>query len=90
MGIPLQTPGLLYKSGVYGGYSLHGHVFLMQYQLLPQSESFYLSRSVFRYLVRFSSTTFISGSPFILVYHISVSLVHHENIHLVSTRESKV
>ena len=28
IGIPLQTPVLLYKSGVRG-YSLHGHVFLM-------------------------------------------------------------
>ena len=30
IGIPLQTPVVLYKSGVLGGgYSLHGHVFLL-------------------------------------------------------------
>ena len=30
IGIPLHTPVLLYKSGVQvGGYTLHGHVFLM-------------------------------------------------------------
>ena len=30
IGIPLQTPVLLYKSGVQWGYTLHGHVFLMK------------------------------------------------------------
>ena len=34
IGIPLQTPILLYKNGVYGWYSLHGHVFLMSVQRL--------------------------------------------------------
>ena len=29
IGIPLHTPVLLYKSGVQGGYTLHGHVFMM-------------------------------------------------------------
>ena len=29
IGIPLHTPVLLYKSGVQGGYTLHGHVFVM-------------------------------------------------------------
>ena len=28
--IPLHTPVLLYKSGVERGYSIHGHVILMQ------------------------------------------------------------
>ena len=30
IGIPLQTPDFLYKSGVQGGYTFHGHVFLMK------------------------------------------------------------
>ena len=29
IGIPMQTLVLLYKSGVLGGHSLHGNVFLM-------------------------------------------------------------
>ena len=29
IGIPLQTSVLLYKIGFQGGYTLHGHVFLM-------------------------------------------------------------
>ena len=29
IGIPLQTPVLLYKSGVKGRYTSHGHVFVM-------------------------------------------------------------
>ena len=36
IGIPLHTPVLLYKSGVWGGggYTFHGCVFLMVYQNL--------------------------------------------------------
>ena len=30
IGIPLHTPVFLYKSGVQGGYTLHGHVFVMR------------------------------------------------------------
>ena len=33
IGLPLHTPVLLYKSGVQGGYTLHGHVFLMLLRL---------------------------------------------------------
>ena len=29
LGIPLHIPVLLYKSGVQGGYTLHGHYFVM-------------------------------------------------------------
>ena len=30
IGIPMQTPVFLYKSGGLRGYTLHGHVFIMR------------------------------------------------------------